>query len=48
MIDFLFSGYFYMFVETYACPILDILIIIALCKATKAVVNLLTYLKGKL
>lgn len=35
MVDFFFKGYFFQAVETYACPVLDIAIIITIIWAVK-------------
>lgn len=49
MIDFFFQGYFFLAMETYACPILDTIIIIGIFRVafllTKLIVRLDKLLK---
>jgi hypothetical protein len=45
MLDFFFKGYFFQAVETYACPILDIIIIIAIFRVACILNRLINKLK---
>ena len=47
MIDFFFKGYFFQAIETYACPVLDIIIIIALLQVAGLLKKLITTIGGK-
>jgi len=47
MVDFFFKGLFFQAVETYACPILDILIIIAISRVAILLKKLIKALGDK-